>query len=349
MCRASGLSAIRQRGAALFIILLLLVIGAGIVFVSRLKRIEPELNAQRRTAAALAEAKQALLGYAARDLNRPGSLPCADINNDGDTTVGIDASCGPDATGRLPWRLLDLPDLRDGSGERLWYVVSPSFRAFLATPINTNTPGQISLRDANGIVLNDASGVPSTGIVAAVVAPGAALTRQGAATVQDRSCVGGGGCGASSTCLAPYGDVPMCNPTNYLDLVVGVEDNAKVAASSLDGLIQGGARDATGAPRVNDRVLPITFVELNTVLTRRVARELSLTAYSVTPIATGTTIASIASKPAFWASNQWDNAVDLAASNVDIGTATIQLKFLNCNIVFTITGAGMVTLAPRTC
>jgi hypothetical protein len=54
-------------------------VSGGLVFVSRLKSAETELAAGRKTAAALAEAKQALLGYAALDpdgnVTNPGRLP----------------------------------------------------------------------------------------------------------------------------------------------------------------------------------------------------------------------------------------------------------------------------------
>lgn len=69
---------------------------------------------------------------------------------------------------RLPWRTLDLPDLRDSSGERLWYAVADKFRANpLAPPaLNSETPGQFTV-----------SGTAD--VVAVVFAPGSPLSSNG--------------------------------------------------------------------------------------------------------------------------------------------------------------------------
>ena len=81
---------------------------------------------------------EALIARAVAGLNRPGSLPCPDINGDG-TPEQTPSDC-VQFSGWLPWRTLDLPDLRDSSGERFWYVLSPTFRDFVAAqPINTLT------------------------------------------------------------------------------------------------------------------------------------------------------------------------------------------------------------------
>ena len=110
------------------------------------------LRRDKVTAAALAQAKQALIGRAFADSNRPGSLPCPDTNNDGSAESPIPTDC-PSYIGRLPWRTLGLPDLRDGSGERLWYAVSrefarnPSNAACLNSfcPLNTDNKGQFTI------------------------------------------------------------------------------------------------------------------------------------------------------------------------------------------------------------
>ena len=88
--------------------------------------------------------------------------------------------------GRLPWKTSGLPDLRDGSGERLWYAVSLSFvnnpRTGPCTVpadtgcLNSNTSGTITVRDQSGTVMNDGT-APATAAIAVVIAPGSALTR----------------------------------------------------------------------------------------------------------------------------------------------------------------------------
>lgn len=135
----------RQCGAVLMLLLMLVAVGALAVFVSGLNRATVQLERDRITNEALAQAKEALIGRAASDENRPGSLPCPDlvtnipgsnIPNDGIADLLAGTDC-PSYIGRLPWRTLKLPDLRDGDGERLWYELSPGFRDSIASePLN---------------------------------------------------------------------------------------------------------------------------------------------------------------------------------------------------------------------
>ena len=90
-------------------------------------------EADKTTAKALAQAKEALIGRAVADNERPGSLPCPDLNDDG-TANG---SCS-ETIGRLPWKTLGLPDLRDGDGNRLWYALAGELRQIVTPPIEIN-------------------------------------------------------------------------------------------------------------------------------------------------------------------------------------------------------------------
>ncbi|MEO7727752.1 MAG: hypothetical protein ABIS45_10910 [Burkholderiales bacterium] len=122
----------------------------------------------RKTSGALALAKQALVGRAASDDNRPGSLPCPDTTNDGLSDI-VDSSGACVATvGRLPWQTLGLPDLRDADGERLWYALSQHFSDSSGNVINSNTLGQINITGA----------VVAENVVAIVFAPGAPVNGQ---------------------------------------------------------------------------------------------------------------------------------------------------------------------------
>lgn len=99
------------------------------------------------TSSNLHEAKVALIARAINDLNRPGSLPCPDIDGNGFAeSAPFNGGQCPSYIGLLPWRTLDLPDIRDTSGERFWYVLSPTFRDDdTAYPINSKTAPQINL------------------------------------------------------------------------------------------------------------------------------------------------------------------------------------------------------------
>lgn len=160
--RPSSTCMYRQRGAALMVMLVIVVMGIAAALVGSLSATALKTARQETTAAALAQAKEALIGRAASNTNIPGSLPCPDTDNDGSAEMLIGNEC-PSYIGRLPWRTLKLSDLRDGSGERLWYTLSARFRDDnSARPLNSDTQGQLSV-----------TGNMSIGNVAAIVfAPG---------------------------------------------------------------------------------------------------------------------------------------------------------------------------------
>lgn len=140
-----------QRGAALLIFMLLsFLIGMSWVL-SQANTESARHHLDEVTASAMAEAKAALIGRAAQDDNRPGSLPCPDVNDDGNAE-SISGSHCPSYLGRLPWKTLNLPDLRDGHGERLWYALTPELRDNKsAQPINNQTALQLSLDGTTNI------------------------------------------------------------------------------------------------------------------------------------------------------------------------------------------------------
>lgn len=253
------------------IMLVILTMGGTALLLNSLNNATPQLARARVTADALAQAKEALIGYATSvaltGSNRPGDLPCPDMNNDGVT----DSPCGNAAgttgqslrLGRLPWKTLGLPDLRDGSGERLWYAVSNNFKEHwnTATPLNSDTMGTISVFSPEGVLINDGGG--STGAVAVIIAPGDVLTRQDATSPQNRSCTLGVNCDVQEKCTTtPATLTPKCDPKNYLDIPtagVNLKDNDKFAdGSSTDGFIQGRIQDANEQILLNDQILVIT-------------------------------------------------------------------------------------------
>jgi hypothetical protein len=172
-------SARRQRGAALIVFATVLVLGALSMLVASLNRATGITERDKKTAEALAQAKAALIARAVTDANMPGSLPCPDlvttfgtnVPNDGIADMLVGNNC-PSYIGRLPWRTLGLPDLRDGSGERLWYALSTNFRDDdSAQPLNSDTPGQLTLKDPAGNTIE-------SNVVAIVFAPGPVVGNQ---------------------------------------------------------------------------------------------------------------------------------------------------------------------------
>ena len=199
--------------------------------------VDPTQASERRTErtqAALVEARDALIGRAASDTNRPGSLPCPDTDNDGSAQLFAGSDC-PSYIGRLPWRTLGLPDLRDAYGERLWYALFPSFRDNSAGGLlDVDTKGGLTVyRDSASIILTAEA-------VAVVFAPGPAVAGQ----VRDTANVN--------------------NPANYLDVIGGISNS--VAAGPFIS--------AATSPSFNDRLLVITTADLMPVVEKRVAREM---------------------------------------------------------------------------
>ncbi len=243
----------RHRGQAALILLGVLVAGSGYVLLSSLNSSQIDAERAQRTSDALSQAKEALVAYAVQDANRPGSLPCPDVNNDGWSKIEDYSGTNCVAlVGRLPWKTLGLSDLRDGSGERLWYAITNDFRSNApmstapGTPLNSNSVGSLSVTGT----------ISATQVVAVVLAPGPALIRQGGSTQQLRGDV---------VCPGPtFTSTPACDPANYLD-AAGVVDNA-------DGDPNYVAEAATN--QFNDRLAVVAAADLFPAVEIRAAREL---------------------------------------------------------------------------
>lgn len=134
----------RQSGAALLALMLLIFLGASALFLKHNSAIGARHKSDQVTALAMAQAKEALIGRAATDDNRPGSLTCPDIDDDG-VADGAFGNCSA-YIGRLPWKTLDVPELLDGNGDRLWYALSPGIRDNeAAQPISPTKVLELSL------------------------------------------------------------------------------------------------------------------------------------------------------------------------------------------------------------
>ena len=312
----------KQRGAALVIALLILLAGIGIVLAVGLAGFAAGAHRDRASERALVQAREALIAYAAdRPVSHavgPGYLPCPDLDDDG----WAEATCGSqsgdsgqqDRLGRLPWKTLGLPDLRDGYGERLWYAVSSKYKGLLNCAVSRAcldmTPdaalGTITVRDPSGSVIHDGTVAEAYragegGAVAVVIAPGAAMRRLdaegGEGVEQTRDCAPGE-CDATGRCLTdPPQRSARCNPVNYLDKApgarFGAEDNADFhdrndsagRARNRNGFIHGPVVLPDGRVAVNDRLTAITYRDVMPRIMARVALEVRhcLTYYASRP------------------------------------------------------------------
>ena len=255
-----GRARARQRGVAVLIVAAVLGIGICAFLMTALNSavLNEATLVRNRNAAALEQAKSALIGHVAKQVlnlaeNVPGRLPCPESAADaGTTSEGLEAaSCDPTfaaqkTVGRLPWRTLGLDKLVDGANEPLWYAVSPNWVSAAAAPlINGGTAGQLSV-----------DGVGS--VVAVIIAPGRPLSINPNATQLAAGCVARQQARNdrshvdTSVANPDYRDYLECqNGSNPIDLTFGtsVADNATnlvlndqavyVTATELLNAIQG--------------------------------------------------------------------------------------------------------------
>lgn len=186
-------------GHALLAVLLLVALlsTAGLLANGELRTLA-EARAQARSVEVLSQAREALIGYAISYAERhPGEgygyLPCPDAGNSGSSALGACGARNAPSLGRLPWRTLALPELRDGWHECLWYAVAGSIKNNPKPAVlNWDSPGQFALLDSTGRRLSAAG--PDELAVAVIIAPGPALAGQ------IRTNTGAGPCpGSAST------------------------------------------------------------------------------------------------------------------------------------------------------
>ena len=184
----------RQRGAALLVMLVLLITGGAYLLVSQLNRASGRIDAEKKTAAALAQAKEALIGWAVAQQPLRWMLPYPDRRDEGNYDGMSDCPAVNTPTsarlllGKLPRIEPEFPCLRpyssigvdvvDGAGEVLWYAVSKNMVSSLGAPpvinpVNFNNPRfpWLVVRDQNGNLLSDR-------VAFLLIAPGSPLPFQ---------------------------------------------------------------------------------------------------------------------------------------------------------------------------
>lgn len=154
-----------QEGVSL-ILLLLVIFGFAATFgLAMINQNSQRFAQERKTDLALRQAKEALIGSAVTG-TLPGRLRCPEILSISSPIAGqAQNSCSTSSSrlGRFPWRTLDMEPLYDGSGELLWYVLSPGFSV---KPINSDTIGTLQVDGQ------------ANAAVAAIIAPGPPLGGQ---------------------------------------------------------------------------------------------------------------------------------------------------------------------------
>lgn len=255
----------KQSGAGLLIMMLVLMLSASTFMMTRFDGQSVEVERDKRTIVALAEAKRALIAYAQNEYlkkrdcvsktncPRPGDLPCPDLNNDGQSEFSCGNALGTTGQdqrlGRLPWKTLGVGDLRDGYGERLWYAVSNNYKNNTRkTPLNIDTLGTISLRDASGKITFDGS--KSTGLVALIISAGPPIKSQKRDSLSEN------------------------NILNYLDTCL-TESNVNFIDGTDNGFITGPIRDLNRNLIVNDIFLEIKSGEIGSSIKKTVFHQVA--------------------------------------------------------------------------
>jgi hypothetical protein len=238
----------RHSGAALLVMLLLLILG-GLGWFLQQAPTSAAIKSERNqmTAQALVEAKEALLGYAARYPESrskagpragfvPGHLPCPDMDSALEHEGSEAGNCGKigvSAIGHFPWRSLGVPPPRDGEGECLWYAVSGNHKANpKADLLNPDADALLTIVATDGTVLADQ-------VVAVLFSPGPPLP------TQQREYTKG-------ECRWDY------EASHFLDRLNGV--NNDMPNTTPEGVSRFIAADPSAA--FNDRLLWITRDEL---------------------------------------------------------------------------------------
>jgi len=272
-----------QTGAALIIFLTIMVLGISAILLSELNtNNDLMLDDQAQTAQALAQAKEALIGYAASYYDTVyydpvsktkkskylyGFLPCPDVDHTNPTkwfegeTHGTCGSKNESQLGRLPWASLGLPPSRDGAGECLWYAVSGPYKHGPQTDmLNEDTNGLFEVLRSDGTTTPSTivGETPQDRVVAVIIAPGKRLEDKDNA--QDRYLESGAEiCGGNYTA------------SNYLDSYASV-NNAQIQKDKDKNFTNKAyefiiAQDNSSP--INDQIVYITREELWSYVRKR--------------------------------------------------------------------------------
>ncbi len=253
----------RQGGAALLLILLVVMIAAMAVLVTRLNQNDQRARQQSDTQQALANARKALLDYAAVGPDFASGyvarLPCPDIDNGGGLPEGIahGNTCGPAGTsvmGRLPWRTLGMAPPKDSSNACLWYVVSGSYKdaaGATAALTNADSNGQLALYGVEaGAVIAGQS--PEGRAVAMIIAPMPAIAAQSRAAPS----------GAGSVCSSSFAAADFLD----VDTASGISNRSLSGATDgIDMLAMASGYNESH----NDRITLVTRNDVASVLLAR--------------------------------------------------------------------------------
>ncbi len=158
-CRA-GCTIVDQRGAAVMIMLLILVMGSAYFLVTQLNKGHSKQPLNITTTTDLGAITEALIGYALIN----NCLPCPSTTADDGAE-----NCAIGRAGFLPWRVLGLGALDDWN-HRIRYIVDPNFVTGCTLYQSSIGDMQVQTRDNTGTPIPIANG---SNVPAVVISHGA--------------------------------------------------------------------------------------------------------------------------------------------------------------------------------
>lgn len=137
-----------QRGAALLLLVAVLGLGAATLLISAFGRNGAEAGRQQRTLATLAQAREALLGFAATNGRLPRPASSAADGRERNAECASDADC----SGFLPWVALGVTG-SDAWGKALRYSVTPAMSRAPIVSVSAVADRVVLRRNAQGALV----------------------------------------------------------------------------------------------------------------------------------------------------------------------------------------------------
>ncbi|MRV72740.1 hypothetical protein GJ700_13580 [Duganella sp. FT92W] len=135
----------RQHGAVLLILLAILALAGSSLLMSAFGGVHPQARREQQTLMVLAQAKDALAGFAAVNGRLPLPAASAFDGLERPTPCASDADC----TGFLPWAALGI-DGADAWGQRLRYSVTPALTTYAYAASTAVANRTVQTRDSDG-------------------------------------------------------------------------------------------------------------------------------------------------------------------------------------------------------
>ena len=260
--RASVKTPKRQQGLVLLVMIIIFVLAFTAYMFSNLSISKIRLDQAENTLIRLKKAKRAVINFAVTYSDRAvsndyGVLPHPEtfLNGDDGNMPGNWGTKNTNIVEWLPWRSLDLPNLKDNSGTCLFYAVSGTYKlggTVQADMINEDSIGMFRVVNSAGTIVQGAN--IEDRVVALVIAPGGPLPGQ----LRTPLIV-------TSSCGQDYANVAA-----YLE-GDGVTDNSSILAvvDTTDDFIHATESSGTEASPYNDRFLTITREEIWDAIVKR--------------------------------------------------------------------------------